>query len=358
MPKPVLIHLDSPVQAPIGARFFVRGWVASDAPLGPIRARSAESVGILSPEIRPDVRDAHSDYAHSSGFRGSFNSDFIQGQRLVIECETASGVGRLEKILSPAIPPPDKAARLDRIRPHLRQDLPFRETPFHFDFLTPELRGRFNIDDTHAVSDFEYSPGVQAEIDRCGGDLVLDCGAGNRPSTRPNVINLEIVPYPSTDVLAVNEQLPFGDNTFALIISCAVLEHLKDPFAAAREMVRVTKPGGIIYADAPFLVPFHGYPSHYYNMTMEGAKNLFAGPCRIEREFVPHYGLPVWAVTWLLSSYAAGLPDDVKQRFLRMRVEEFMGPAAGYLDRDWVKRLSAQKNIELACVNTVVARKN
>ena len=81
------------------------------------------------------------------------------------------------------------------------------------------------------------------------------------------------------------------------------------------------------------------------------------GPCRIEREFIPHYGLPVWALTWLLSSYAAGLPDDVRQRFLRMRVEEFMEPAARYLDRDWVTSLSAQKNIELACVNTVVARK-
>ena len=161
-------------------------------------------------------------------------------------------------------PPHDKAARLARIRPHLRGGRAFRETPFHFDFLTPDMRQRFGIADTDSVSNFEYAPAVRARIDSCGDELVLDCGAGNRPTTWPNIVNLEIVAYPSTDVLAANEDLPFEDNTFAMVVSCAVLEHLRDPFAAAREMVRVTRPGGIIYADIPFLQPFHGYPSHYY----------------------------------------------------------------------------------------------
>jgi len=265
---------------------------------------------------------------------------------------------RIERQLPALSVPPDKAARLARIRPHLIADVPVQETPFHFNYLTSDLRARLNILDTEAVSDFEYAPAVRALIEQYKDDLVLDCGAGNRPSTYPNVINLEIVAYPSTDVLAANEHLPFKDNTFSVVISCAVLEHVKDPFMAAREIMRVTRKGGIIYADIPFLQPFHGYPSHYYNMTMEGAKNLFAKQCRIEKGFVPHYGLPIWALTWFLNSYTTGLPQKAKEQFLQLRVADLIGPAASYLDKLWVTELSPQKNIELACTNTVVATKH
>jgi SAM-dependent methyltransferase len=335
----------------------VRGWIADDAPLIAVRAGSHRNAERLPWEDRSDVCAARSDYAHSSGFCGVIDESLLEGSKLVLTCETGSGTHFLERVLPMRVPSPEKAARLARIRPHLRKGLSFRETPFHFDFLTPDLKERFGITDTGAESGFEYAPAIRALIDRCGDGLVLDCGAGNRPSTWPNIVNLEVVAYPSTDVLAVNESLPFEDNTFAMVVSCAVLEHLKDPFAAAREIVRVTQPGGIIYADIPFLQPFHAYPSHYYNMTMEGAKNLFAGACRIEQEFVPHYGLPVWSLEWFLKNYAAGLPEGTRRQFMRMRVGDFIAPPAGQLDQPWVKELSAQANIELACTNTIVARK-
>jgi len=357
MPKPVLIHIDTPREMPLNGRVRVRGWAASDTRLVSASAGSFQRGEALAWEERPDVAAANPAYVHTSGFCGLLDEGLLGPGRLVVRVETESGTDLLEMLLPLPTPPHDKAARLARIRPHLRGGRAFRETPFHFDFLTPDMRERFGIADTDSVSNFEYAPAVRARIDSCGDELVLDCGAGNRPTTWPNIVNLEIVAYPSTDVLAANEDLPFEDNTFAMVVSCAVLEHLRDPFAAAREMVRVTRPGGIIYADIPFLQPFHGYPSHYYNMTLEGAKNLFAGPCRIEQEFVPHYGLPVWAMTWFLNSYAAGLPDATRRKFLQMRVADLTGPAAGYLDEPWVRELSARKNIELACATSVVARK-
>ena len=357
MPLPTLIHVDSPTQQSLAGRFAVYGWVASEAPLLAARIVAPGGPMPLAWEARPDVRSVHSAYAHSCGFRGAAGPGDLRDGVLVIECETAAGCVRAEKVLPPLAVPADKAARLERIRPHLRADLPFRETPFHFDFLTDEVRRYFNVADTDAVSGFEYAPDVRAEIDRVGDGLVLDCGAGNRPSTMPNVVNLEIVPYASTDVVSVAERLPFRDNTFALVVSCAVLEHLKDPFAAAREIIRVTRPGGLIYADVPFLQPFHGYPSHYYNMTMEGLKNLFAAECSIERAFVPRYGSPVWTLTWFLNSYAAGLPEETRRRFLDMRVSDLMAPAAAYLDETWVSQLTEARQVELACANSVVARK-
>ncbi len=43
---------------------------------------------------------------------------------------------------------------------------------------------------------------------------------------------------------AAGEHLPFPDNSFDLILSHEVIEHVQDDVKAIREMVRVLKPGG------------------------------------------------------------------------------------------------------------------
>ncbi|MGI8713172.1 MAG: class I SAM-dependent methyltransferase [Solirubrobacteraceae bacterium] len=49
----------------------------------------------------------------------------------------------------------------------------------------------------------------------------------------------------------VAEQLPFADATFELVTCQTVLIHLPDAAAAVAEMVRVTRPGGIVLASEP-----------------------------------------------------------------------------------------------------------
>jgi SAM-dependent methyltransferase len=52
-------------------------------------------------------------------------------------------------------------------------------------------------------------------------------------------------PGPRT-VQASGEALPFGDDSFDVVYSSNVLEHVVDPWRLADEMVRVVKPGGIV----------------------------------------------------------------------------------------------------------------
>jgi SAM-dependent methyltransferase len=44
-------------------------------------------------------------------------------------------------------------------------------------------------------------------------------------------------------------RLPFPDNVFDGVLSTGLLEHFRDPLPLIKEMVRVTRPGGFIYAD-------------------------------------------------------------------------------------------------------------
>jgi SAM-dependent methyltransferase len=57
--------------------------------------------------------------------------------------------------------------------------------------------------------------------------------------------------------------LPFGDNNFDAVVGTAVLHHLPDIFAALREWVRVTAPGGSVTLMEPnYLFPKDFLTSH------------------------------------------------------------------------------------------------
>jgi len=250
-----------------------------------------------------------------------------------------------------------KAQKRERFRPLLRTDLPMRETPGCCDFLSDELRTAFDIVDTDAVSSGEYDSHVLDLIERHRDGLVLDCGAGRRDVYFPNVVNFEIVDYDTTDVRGVAEVLPFVDGAFDAVISIAVLEHVKDPFACAAEIARVLKPGGELICCVPFLQPYHGYPHHYYNMTQQGLRNLFERTVDVDRVDVYDSVRPIWSLHWIVQSWAAGLRGDTRESFLDMRVRDLLAPPPHFLGSPFVRELSDEKNLELASATVLFGRK-
>lgn len=250
-----------------------------------------------------------------------------------------------------------KKLKLDSIISLLRTDMPMQQSDNYYDFLTSDLRKQFNIIDTHAISSNDYDYDVLDLIRKHRDGMVLDCGAGSRGVYYQNVVNYEIAVYPSTDVRGVGEVLPFKDNSFDAVISVAVLEHVKDPWLCAQEIIRVLKPGGDLFCCVPFLQPLHGYPHHYYNMTGQGLINLFESGIEISHHGVPVSMLPIWSLTWILGSWVNGLDNDSKDEFMKLRVSDLISNPATYLSRDFVKRLSNEKNMELASGTMIVGKK-
>jgi SAM-dependent methyltransferase len=158
-------------------------------------------------------------------------------------------------------------------------------------------------------------------------------------------------------VRGVAEVLPFKDNSFDAVFSLAVLEHVKDPFACAREIKRVLKPGGDLMCCVPLLQPVHGYPHHYYNMTAQGLKNLFSPGIEVIWHKVSPSVLPIWGLTWMLRSWAEGLDGAAKEEFLNLRISELLRPGDQYLDKRFVKELSEEKNFELASATVLFGHK-
>lgn len=355
--------LDLPAAVPTQERFVVQGWIASAQPIGAVRVASGDE---LQPMARPDVIAVHgARYRHVAGFRGWLAAGSLRGGSWLDLEFDVGGEGQRRSIELPA-PPPDPAAnadpgmkrrKLDRIRPLLRRDLSCAQNALHYDFLTPDLRERFGVIDTENVSSYGYDDIALEIIRECREGLVLDAGAGLRRSQYENVVNLEIAAYPSTDVLSVGEELPFVDGCFDAVFSFAVLEHVKDPFRCAREIFRVLKPGGRLYAVVPFLQPYHGYPSHYYNMTSQGLANLFPPELEIVATDVPRYGLPIWTLTWVLNSWQSSLPAAAREEFLDCRVRDLIGDPHHYLARDFVTQLPRERNFELASCTAMLARK-
>ena len=67
----------------------------------------------------------------------------------------------------------------------------------------------------------------------------------------------------------------FEDDSVDIIFCLEVLEHVRNPFNAVKEIKRILKPGGCIIGSVPFVFPLHEEPYDYFRYTRYGLLNLF-----------------------------------------------------------------------------------
>ena len=81
-------------------------------------------------------------------------------------------------------------------------------------------------------------------------------------------------------VVGSGMQLPFRDRSVDVCYSSNVLEHVPEPWTMAREMVRVTRPGGLVFIS--YTVWFGPWGGH------ETAPWHYLGGARARRRYAPH----------------------------------------------------------------------
>ncbi len=145
---------------------------------------------------------------------------------------------------------------------------------------------------------------------------VLDVGAGEAPSYRdvlPSSARLVDYDIGAGDVRGSADRLPFRDNSFDVVVSFAVFEHLRDPDRSLAEIRRVLRPGGVLLLGTHGVYPYHPTPGDYTRWTREGLVELVGR--NFEVESVAPAGGVALTLTTLVGFYLEALSN--RRRVLR-----------------------------------------
>ncbi len=116
------------------------------------------------------------------------------------------------------------------------------------------------------------------------GAKCLDVGCGDRPYEdlfkNGNYIGIDVEDsgrqkeLKKPDVFYNGKTIPFDNNSFDIVFSSQVFEHLSNPSMVLSEMTRVVKTGGSIIISLPFVYPEHEVPYDYYRFTSYGVIDI------------------------------------------------------------------------------------
>lgn len=147
--------------------------------------------------------------------------------------------------------------------------------------------------------------------------VVLVIGGGSRGSgsdplydaSAIQIVGTDVYPSPETVLVCDGHRLPFQDRKFHGVLIQAVLEHVLDPARVAEEIHRVLVPGGIVYADTPFMQQVHEGAYDFTRFTLSGHRWLFRGFTHLGSGAS---GGPGVAFLWSISYFLRGLGVGAK----------------------------------------------
>ncbi len=93
--------------------------------------------------------------------------------------------------------------------------------------------------------------------------------------TRIRLVAFDIAQSDVTQLTADAHQMPLQTSSVDAVIVQAVLEHVLEPETVVREIHRVLRADGLVYAETPFLQQVHAGPYDFTRFTSSGHRYLF-----------------------------------------------------------------------------------
>lgn len=98
---------------------------------------------------------------------------------------------------------------------------------------------------------------------------------------RTAFIGIDLFPGPNVDVVADLCDPDFAKKhvelvgKFRTVFCWALLEHVRNPFDAARSIYSLLAPGGHLYFSGPWTWGYHPYPRDYFRISFDGLEVIF-----------------------------------------------------------------------------------
>jgi SAM-dependent methyltransferase len=170
-------------------------------------------------------------------------------------------------------------------KPHAKENFVSKKYVEPFEWPFPERRyPRLNNPDYLMSKGASLSLQKAIQVELLGKtDLnILDVGCGYKPyypflkQYANSYIGTDIIKdNPAIDIICPAENLQIEDNWADLTLCMSVLEHVDDPIQVVKELYRVTKPGGSVFAVTHGSFPWHPYPQDHWRWTQTGLPLLF-----------------------------------------------------------------------------------
>jgi SAM-dependent methyltransferase len=113
---------------------------------------------------------------------------------------------------------------------------------------------------------------------------VLEIGPDGYPSTYRKIIGGDDIEWETADIFHGDKitylvkdgcTFPIPDNTFDIVLSGQVIEHVKKPWIWMKEAARICKKGGKVITIAPVSWTYHEQPVDCWRIYPEGMRALY-----------------------------------------------------------------------------------
>jgi SAM-dependent methyltransferase len=163
----------------------------------------------------------------------------------------------------------------------------------------------YGISDRHAQALLEGLPRTGPLVGVVVGGGTIGPGVSRFiENDRVRLFSFDVYDSEHLTFIADGHENPLADGIADFVWIQAVLEHVADPRTVAEECQRILRPGGIIYAETPFMQQIHEGRYDFTRFTTLGHRMLFPNCDAMSMGALDGPGV---ALTWALRYFFSGL---------------------------------------------------